>query len=121
MPEVFICRSGDIEDGSRRIIEADGVEIGVYRHAGQYYAYRNLCLHQGGPACEGELLPKVEDVLAEDRTWHGQRFNESEMHIVCPWHSYEFRLDTGVCASDPKLRLKKFDVIEREGGLYVQF
>ena len=119
MAEVFICKIGDIPDGGRRIVDAAGVEIGVYRQAGRYYAYRNLCLHQGGPACEGELLPKVVDVLADDRTWIGHRFDETDMHIVCPWHSYEFHLSDGVCVTDPKLRLKRFEVLEREGGVYV--
>jgi nitrite reductase (NADH) small subunit len=120
MAEVFVCRSGELKEGAALIVPIDPEnEVGVYRHAGRYYAYRNRCLHQGGPVCEGLLLPKVEDVLGPDRSWLGQRFNEGEMHIVCPWHSYEFKLETGESATDPSLRLKRYDVIEREGAVYV--
>jgi len=121
MVDVFVCREGELTDGDMRIVAVKEVEVGVYRHAGKYYAYRNHCLHQGGPVCEGVMLPKVEDVIAPDHTLQGQVFNEDEMHIVCPWHGYEYRLDTGECAVDPKLRLQKFKVIERDGGVYVAF
>jgi nitrite reductase/ring-hydroxylating ferredoxin subunit len=49
----------------------------------------------------------------------GQRFDETDMHIVCPWHGYEFHLDTGVHVGDGRLKLRKFDVITRDGDVYV--
>ena len=119
MVELFVCKAGELKDGDVRLVAALETEIGVYRHGGKYYAYRNLCAHQGGPACEGIMLPKVEDVLAPDRTHLGQRFNEGEMHIVCPWHGYEYKLETGECATDKRVRLQRFVVTEREGGVYV--
>lgn len=119
MAEIYVCKNNDMENGGRRIVDVNGTEIGIYRHQDRYYAYLNLCLHQGGPVCEGQLVPKVEDILAPDKTWLGHRFNEDDMHIVCPWHSYEFSLKTGVCATDAKRRLRSFKVIERDGGIYV--
>lgn len=119
MADVFVCRAGELKDGDVRIVATKDVEVGVYRHAGKLYAYRNLCLHQGGPVCEGVRLGKVEDVIGADRTLQGQRFNTDEMHIICPWHGYEYKLETGECAADPKLRLQRFKVVEREGGIYV--
>ena len=120
MPEVLVCQEGDIPEGGVRIVEAGPAEeIGVYLHRGAYYAYRNRCIHQGGPVCEGEIIARVEDVLGPDKTWQGHRFVEDDLHIVCPWHAYEFKLVTGVCAADPKLRLKRFEVIRREGQVYV--
>jgi len=41
------------------------------------------------------------------------------MHIVCPWHGYEFHLSDGVHVADKRLRLQKFEVIERNGEVYV--
>jgi nitrite reductase/ring-hydroxylating ferredoxin subunit len=119
MPEIFVCREGELPENKVRLVGIQDLEIGVYHHQGNYYAYRNHCVHQGGPACEGMLLPKVRDVIADDRTWRGQTFDEDEMHIVCPWHGYEFKLKDGNCATDPKLRLKRFDVVSRDGGIYV--
>ena len=48
MPELLVCRDGGAEGGVR-IVRSGPTEIGVIRHGGKYYAYRNLCPHQGGP------------------------------------------------------------------------
>ena len=76
MPEIFVAKAAELPDGERRIIEHDGLEIGVFCWDGKFYAYQNLCVHQGGPACEGIIMHKVEDVLGPDRTWHGQKFSD---------------------------------------------
>jgi nitrite reductase/ring-hydroxylating ferredoxin subunit len=119
MTEVFVADKNDMKDGDRILVEADGFEVGVYQHAGKYYAYRNVCVHQGGPACEGIVIAKVEDIYAPDQTYVRQRFDESDPHIVCPWHGYEYRLLTGECAPDKRLRLQRHDIVERDGGIYV--
>ena len=119
MPEVFVSKIAQFPDGERRIVSHEGCEIGVFHWEGAFYAYENLCLHQGGPACEGVLMHKVEDVLGPDRTWHGQRFSENEIHFVCPWHGYEYDLKTGECAGNRSLRLKSFEVVRRGEDIYV--
>src|SRR5690348_8647908 len=43
MAETLVCRDGDIAEGGVRIVRAGKLEIGVIRHAGKYYAYRNHC------------------------------------------------------------------------------
>ncbi len=119
MTEIHVARASDIPHGERRVVTHNGTEIGVFHWEGAFYAYENLCVHQGGPACEGLLMHKVEDVLASDRTFKGQRFSKDEIHFVCPWHGYEYDLKTGECAADRRLRLRRFQVIDRSGEIYV--
>ncbi|MDQ0304965.1 Rieske (2Fe-2S) protein [Ancylobacter polymorphus] len=119
MPEIFVCNASDLGEGNVKVVAVDDREIGVIRHKGQCYAYLNRCPHQGGPACEGVRMPKVEAVLNEERQFFGHRFSDTEDHIVCPWHGYEFNLDTGNCIGDAALRLKRYDVVERQDSLYV--
>ena len=119
MPEVFVAKAAQFPDGERRIVSHGATEIGVFHWQGQFYAYENLCLHQGGPACEGVMMHKVEDVIAADKTWSGQKFSKDEIHFVCPWHGYEYDLKTGECAADRKLRLKSFEVVRRGEDVYV--
>lgn len=118
MAEWFVAKTSDMPDGDRRIVVASKNEIGVFNKAGAYYAYSNYCVHSGGPACEGLLINKVVDIIAADRTYQGQTFSD-EMHFVCPWHGYEYELETGRCVGDPKLKLKKFEVVRRGDDLYV--
>jgi len=117
--DLFVAKSDDLTDGDRKIVPNGNSEIGVYRVKGELYAYMNLCAHQGGPACEGLLMAKVEEVIADDKTYQGMRFNHDEMHIVCPWHGWEYDLETGEMVADRKFRLRKYDVEEREDGVYV--
>ncbi len=119
MREVFIAKRSELMDGERRIVVSGDLEIGVFRRNGALYAYRNLCAHQGGPACEGLLMAKVEEVIAPDRTYQGMRFSEHEIHIVCPWHGYEYDLATGECVGDRRFRLSKYQVVERGEDIYV--
>jgi len=119
MTEVLVCTDGELEDGAVRIVQAGSAQIGVYRHGGKYYAYRNLCAHQGGPACEGIVIGKVVEVLNAERQYVGQSFDDNDPHIVCPWHGWEYRLLTGEHAANPKIKLKRYEVIQREGGVYV--
>src|SRR5262245_17273898 len=119
MAEQYVGKIAEFKDGDRRIIFAGDNEIGVFRHEGQFYAYSNFCLHQGGPACEGLTIAKVEERLLPDKTSQGLYFSDSEMHFVCPWHGYEYDMKTGECVSDRKLKLRKYKVVEKEDEVYV--
>ncbi len=107
------------QDGSKKIVQAGEIEIGVFRRNGTYVAYKNICNHQGGPICEGMIIGKVEPIVAEDKSVLGETFSKEIMHIVCPWHGYEYNLDTGECVGDKRFRLKSYEVVERGDELYV--
>ena len=117
--ETFVAEASDIKEGDRKVLPVGNTEIGVYRVNGKLYAYGNLCAHQGGPACEGLLMPKVEEVLGPDKTYLRQRFNYDEWHIVCPWHAWEYDVTTGEYVVNRKFRLPRYEVLERDGKIYV--
>ena len=119
MAEIFVCPESEMKDGDIRIVRQGRTEVGVYRHKGAFYAYRNHCVHQGGPACEGIVKGKVVDLFGEDKTFLGQTYDHDDPHIVCPWHGWEYKLLTGECAPDPRIRLKKHEIVKRDGGVFV--
>jgi nitrite reductase/ring-hydroxylating ferredoxin subunit len=120
MPELFVAKASELKDGDRRIVSAgEKREIGVFHKGGAYHAYSNYCVHAGGPACEGLIIPKVEDVIAPDRTYRGQTFSQSELHFVCPWHGYEYDIKTGEFVGDRRKKLKKFEVVRRGDDIFV--
>jgi nitrite reductase/ring-hydroxylating ferredoxin subunit len=119
MPEEFVGKSSEFKDGDRRIVFVDDKEIGVFRDGGQFYAYSNFCLHQGGPACEGLTIAKVEERLRPDKTSLGLFFSETEMHFVCPWHGYEYDMKSGECVSDRRLKLRKYEIVQKGDEIYV--
>lgn len=117
--EHFVAKFSQMEDPSVQVVHVGDQEIGVFRCQDHIYAYRNECLHQGGPVCEGTLIPKVEAVLRDDQTVAGEQFSPSEWHIVCPWHGYEYGIATGQCAPNPALRLTPFTTIIRGDDIYL--
>lgn len=119
MPEVYVGKVGEFIENDRKVIKTGDLEIGVLHRKGEFFAYRNHCVHQGGPACEGMIIAKVEEVIAPDKTYLGQRFSEDEIHFVCPWHGFEYNLATGVHAADPKRKLRKFEVLKKGEEIYV--
>jgi nitrite reductase/ring-hydroxylating ferredoxin subunit len=119
MAEKLVAKASEMKDGDRRIVFVGDNEIGVFRHEGKYYAYSNFCLHQGGPACEGLTIAKVEERLRPDKTSQGLYFSETQMNFVCPWHGMEYDMKTGECISDRKMKLKKFQVLEKGDEVYV--
>ena len=95
MAEKLVGKISEFKDGDRRIVFVGDQEIGVFREHGTFYAYSNYCLHQGGPACEGLTIAKVEERIMPDKTSKGLYFSDTELHFVCPWHGYEFSIRTG--------------------------
>lgn len=116
---ILVGKTAEFKEGTKKIVPNGKNEIGVYFVKGAYHAYLNLCPHQGGPACEGLLMAKVEEVIAPDKTYHGMRFNHDEMHIVCPWHGWEFDIANGEACADRKWKLRKYDVEVRGDEVYV--
>jgi nitrite reductase/ring-hydroxylating ferredoxin subunit len=113
-----VARSADIPEGGRIVLDVAGATIGLFRAAGMLYAYENTCPHQGGPVCQGLLIPRVEERLNPDRTAAGFRFDPSDPRIVCPWHGYEFSITTGLHPGNPAIRLRSIEVSEEEGVVY---
>ena len=117
--QILVCRSDELMEGATRVVAIGDVEIGVIRHKGACFAYRNVCPHQGGPVCDGVLDPRVEDVIDGNGLFVCQRFDEDDVHIVCPWHGYQFKVTTGQHAVDPEVRLNRYEITESEGSVYV--
>jgi nitrite reductase/ring-hydroxylating ferredoxin subunit len=119
MTEIKVCAPDELVDGAVRIVSVKNLEIAVIKHDGQYFAYHNYCPHQGGPACEGMRMPQVIDQLDENGRFIGHAYDKDDIHIICPWHGYEFHLKDGVNVSDSKIKLKKFNVVERADGVFL--
>lgn len=119
MPEVNIGPAKDFDDPGRKVIDVDGVEVGVFKLGGEFFAYLSECPHMGGPACQGKLMPKVEEVIAPDHTSKGMAFSKTQMNIVCPWHAYEYDIRTGIHVGNSKMRLRPVKVRISDGDVVV--
>jgi nitrite reductase (NADH) small subunit len=115
MREVNVGPASAFADPGRKLIESGGVEVGVFNLGGEFFAYENVCPHVGGPACQGKIIAKVEEVVAADRTSKGMDFSPTRINVVCPWHGFEFDIRTGRHHGNARYRLKPVKV-KVEGG-----
>ncbi|AMT71209.1 nitrite reductase [Mycobacteroides immunogenum] len=119
MPRVMVGESVKLQEGGRLIVQVGDLSVGVFRTTQGLRAYENVCAHQGGPACQGRVVPRVREVLDSGKRVIGQDFDLKEMHVVCPWHGAEYKIDTGEHATIPRIALRRFEVDESEGHIYV--
>lgn len=116
---VFAGAREKVPEGGRLVIDVGETTIGVFRVGGKLYAYLNKCAHQGGPVCQGKMIPRVTEVIDERGESHGFAFDEARPHIVCPWHGFEYDIKTGEHPGLPAARLIRVQVEEAADGIYV--
>lgn len=115
------ARSDEVGEHGRLVVDIGDRTVGIFRVNDALYAYENTCPHQGGPVCQGLVIPAVRELLTNDKMATGYAFDESDMRIVCPWHGYEFSIATGSHPGAPEIRLTPIPVYEKEGQIFVQF
>ena len=102
--------------GAFELVDVPGHDIGVVRlRDGSLRAVRNYCPHKGAPICRGIVsgtwLPSEPGSLIYDR--------EGEV-LACPWHGWEYDLDTGMeLFRDVPTRLRFYPISVRDGEVYV--
>ena len=110
MRRVNIGSASEFGDPGRKVVAFERFEVAIFKLEGEFFAYLNHCPHMGGPVCQGKMIAKVEEILAEDRTSQGMAFSRTRMHVVCPWHGYEFDIRTGVHPGNSRARLRKLPI-----------
>ena len=95
-----IGTTGDVLPGRpARIFEVDGFEIAVWNVDGNYYAYRNVCPHRGGPVGEGDVDGKI---------------------VTCPWHGWSYDITTGISTVNATTHLVACDLKIEGEELFVR-
>jgi 3-phenylpropionate/trans-cinnamate dioxygenase ferredoxin subunit len=110
-----VGRVEEIPPGARRIVRIDGRAIGVLNVDGRYYAIRNVCPHHGAPLCEG----RIEGTMLPSAP-HEYVFGMRNRILRCPWHGFEFDLETGRSLFDPEgMRVKVYPVTVETGQVTI--
>jgi nitrite reductase/ring-hydroxylating ferredoxin subunit len=116
--QVRVGSFSSFADGDYKIFVVGKQEVGVFRIGDRLVAYENICPHAGGPVCQGKVFNRVEEILTDEKKSEGLRF-AGERHVICPWHGYEFNLETGCHPADKKIRLKPVPVELRGDQIYL--
>jgi len=111
-----VARALEVAPGHCKIVNVNGREIGVFNLNGEYFALANRCPHEGGPLCQGKIIPLVQS----DGPGH-YRLARHQEFLRCPWHGWEFEIRTGQSWCDPKsTRARQFQVKVESGETLVK-
>lgn len=87
---VTLCNVNDLAPGKSRAFALDKKMIALFHLAdGGWAAIDDYCPHMGASLAEGTVCDRV---------------------VQCPWHAWEFSLDTGKWVNSPKLSIACYDV-----------
>lgn len=101
-----VCFVDELLPGERRIVEFEGRSIGVFNVHGEFHAVRNRCPHKGAPLCLG----LAKGLVTGSQPYEYEITREGEI-LRCPWHGWEFDLQTGRSVFNPhRLRVKSYAV-----------
>jgi nitrite reductase (NADH) small subunit len=105
----------ELPEGGRKFHSIGKREIGIFRHRGRLYAVLNYCPHAGAPVCKGE----IDHPIFTDEPGKTTIRDFDHPTIRCPWHHWEFDLETGksLCPITP--RIKTYPVREEEGQIWL--
>ena len=105
----------ELERKGRVVASVGGREIGVLVDPvhERLVALRNRCPHQGGPLCRGSVVERIEGVP-------GTYGLEARSVLRCPWHGWEFDVESGVCRDDPRMRVAVYPVKVDNGRVLVK-
>jgi len=105
-----------IPEGKALITDLNGTSIGVFYEDGKVYAVRNVCPHKLAPICKGgvcgTMLPSKPSEF---------EFGLEGKVLRCPWHGWEFSLETGdALFGISNRKVKTYPVQVKDGMIYVE-
>lgn len=93
-----VAAAGELNEGGSKAIEANGNNIALFRQGEEYFAVANECAHYGAPLCGGMVRNGA---------------------VMCPWHGWQFDLQTGECLSAPGCNIETYQVKVEDGEVKI--
>lgn len=100
MKEYVVGRLEELEETGCQAVQIGNLTLAVFRIDNEVFAVPNRCQHKGGSLCDGEV--------------------DRERKVVrCPWHFWDWSLETGHFDAYPKKRMKSYPVNLVDGEIRV--
>lgn len=110
----FVANLDQLEEGKPSVLSVKGRTIGLIKMKDKVYAIRNVCPHKGAPVCRGTvggtMLPSEPSTFI---------FGMENQVLKCPWHGWEFDLESGASLCGAKGKLTLYPVTLKEGAVYL--
>lgn len=91
---------GSVEDLRRercRVVEVDGQRIGIISVGTEFFGVRDRCPHRGAEMSQGTVSGTLLASAPQNFV-----YGRHDRVIRCPWHGWEFDLETGRSLLEPE-------------------
>jgi 3-phenylpropionate/trans-cinnamate dioxygenase ferredoxin subunit len=110
-----VCAADDLPPDARRRVTIEGRAVLVLNAGGRLRAVSDMCPHKGASLSQGALSG-----LATAGPDGAIRYERPQSILRCPWHGWEFDVETGRSLCDPaRMRLMTFAVAIEDGAVVV--
>lgn len=104
----------DLTEGKPLVVRVHGRELAIVRWRDEVFAVRNVCPHQSEAFTTGHARPELVggapgEIVTQD----------DQPVLVCPVHKWTYRLRTGRCTVDARLRIRTYEVTIENGRVLV--
>jgi nitrite reductase/ring-hydroxylating ferredoxin subunit len=98
--QIELCAKGEVAEGAVTKVEAEGLELAVYRVEDEFYVTDDACTHGPGSLSEGYL----------------------EGHVIeCDFHNGAFDIRTGEVVAPPcMVPIRTYPVIRHESQVVIE-
>ncbi len=72
------------------MVTVSGRHVALFRLGDEFFALDNMCLHRGGPLCDGPI--------------------DASGVVTCPWHGWSYEIKTGTMVQDRRVGVSRHDV-----------
>jgi nitrite reductase/ring-hydroxylating ferredoxin subunit len=111
---VDVCALEDLGEEVVTEVAVGRRRVGAVRVGERVFFFGERCPHQGGPLSRGQLTYPTYAAVPGDMA-----VDRGRPAVSCPWHGWEFDLDTGRALVDPRVRVKLFDSTVVDGRVCV--
>ena len=99
----------------RRVVEVEGRRVGIVSVGDRFYAMHDRCPHKGASMCAGTVSGTFVASAPQEYV-----YGRHDQVIRCPWHGWEFDLETGRSMLEPKrVGIKVYRVSVDDGEVVV--
>jgi nitrite reductase (NADH) small subunit len=110
-----VCAAITLKCGEMRTVQVDRRYVLVARAPnGNLYALGDRCPHRGARLSGGVLEETISSAFV------GDYYVSDSYHVRCPWHRFQFDVQTGRCAIDPRQSVPTYSVIEEGGMIFIE-
>jgi nitrite reductase/ring-hydroxylating ferredoxin subunit len=98
---IKLCAAADCPPGRAKFVSIDGYELAVFHleNPDRVVVTHNSCPHAGGNLAAGQIAGGV---------------------VTCPWHEWQFNLDSGACILSPTVKLHRYECKVENGAVFAR-